>query len=309
MRIDYRVRPNKVIERKMLAQGLQRLDHLEPLSNYRYVGFGSIFFADFRLFHKQLGIQPMISIEKDIDNIERYRYNSPFSCVKVMPGKSGVVIPKLSWTTPNIVWLDYTDAPNGEILTDIAYLCEHLVSHSILIVSVNADPSKLTRKGTSFEVMRDALVQRVGEPLPFAINASSMIGWELAATYRKLLVSEIQSAIAARNALGDPRVAFQQVFNFVYADGAQMLTIGGVIHADSDAEALAGCCLSDLGFYRDGEQQYRIDAPNLTPRELLALNSCLPSGNGSGEVPVTASEKALLAPVYRYYPTFSETDL
>ncbi len=62
-KINYRVRPAKSIQRKMLCDALLRLSFFEPVENYRYVGFGSTTFTDFILFHKILGIKDMISIE------------------------------------------------------------------------------------------------------------------------------------------------------------------------------------------------------------------------------------------------------
>ena len=310
MRINYRVRPNKIIERKMMAEALQRLSRLEPLSNYQYVGFGSVFFSDFRLFHNQLCIQPMISIEKDVDDIERYTYNAPFDCVQVIGGESNDVLPELDWTGQRIVWLDYTSTPNSQVLIDIDYLARRLVSHSVLIVTVNADPEALTRKGTKFKSMRDELAKRVGEDrIAFVTEAARLVGWSLASTYRAILLSELQASLNGRNAAGDPAVLFRQIFNFTYSDGKKMLTFGGVFHTADDVPALNDCRLEELDFYRDGDAQYLIDAPNLTPRELLGLKSCLPGGDGGEDVPVEAGERQRLARIYRYYPLFSEMDL
>ena len=54
--IDYRLRPAKHAERAMLVEAAARL-RFSDLQNYRYVGFGSIYFSDFEIFHKVLGIK------------------------------------------------------------------------------------------------------------------------------------------------------------------------------------------------------------------------------------------------------------
>ncbi len=59
-KINYNLRPNKCIERKMMCETLSRLSHLEHLHNYRYIGLGSPYFSDFSLFHKNLGITELI---------------------------------------------------------------------------------------------------------------------------------------------------------------------------------------------------------------------------------------------------------
>ena len=55
--MNYLFRPAKNIERKMLCEALSRLSIISDVKHYQYVGFSSVYFADFSLFHKQLGIQ------------------------------------------------------------------------------------------------------------------------------------------------------------------------------------------------------------------------------------------------------------
>ena len=64
--INYYLRPSKHVERNMLAAAFMRLREFGSLEAYRYVGMGSVNFSDFVIFHRLLGVSPMISIEKDI---------------------------------------------------------------------------------------------------------------------------------------------------------------------------------------------------------------------------------------------------
>jgi len=64
--INYALRPAKAIERRMLCAAFERLHPFQRIQDYRYVGFGSIYFSDFQLLHRQLGITDMLSIERDI---------------------------------------------------------------------------------------------------------------------------------------------------------------------------------------------------------------------------------------------------
>lgn len=61
--VNYRLRPAKNIERKMMGEVFGRLSAVEPLKAYQYVGFGAEFFSDFALYHQTLGIADMSSIE------------------------------------------------------------------------------------------------------------------------------------------------------------------------------------------------------------------------------------------------------
>ncbi|HGB1823876.1 TPA: O-methyltransferase, partial [Salmonella enterica subsp. enterica serovar Bahrenfeld] len=67
-KIDYRIRPAKNIERKMIRDVLLRLSPFGIFSDYQYIGFGSKYFTDFIIMHKYLGIDDMISIEGDVNN-------------------------------------------------------------------------------------------------------------------------------------------------------------------------------------------------------------------------------------------------
>ena len=141
MKVDYSIRPAKSIERKMLAETLQRLWRLDRLDQYRYVGFGSAYFTDFTLLHKTLGINEMISIEKDIGDQKRYEFNRPFACISLAFGNSHEVLPLLEWDgKKSIVWLDYEDSLNKQKLDDIECVCTEAEPGSVLVVTVNASP-------------------------------------------------------------------------------------------------------------------------------------------------------------------------
>ena len=62
-KINYLLRPNKSVERKMVCEMLAGISSVKDLSAYQYIGFGSTYFADFSLFHRSFGITKMISIE------------------------------------------------------------------------------------------------------------------------------------------------------------------------------------------------------------------------------------------------------
>ena len=85
--IDFRLRPAKQIERKMICDALHRLTEFAWLDSYRYVGFGGIYFSEFVLFHKQLGIEDMISIERETDKRPRFGFNAPYKCITMKYGE------------------------------------------------------------------------------------------------------------------------------------------------------------------------------------------------------------------------------
>src|SRR5579871_1625226 len=116
---DYSLRHAKNIERKMMGEAFARLAPIQPLSKYRYVGFGSEFFNDFSLYHQALGIHDMVSIEKDDSRIDRCKFNQPYNCVDIVSGEAANILPQLRWAKPTIVWLDYVSKLDRFIIEDI----------------------------------------------------------------------------------------------------------------------------------------------------------------------------------------------
>src|SRR3954447_2820600 len=118
-KIDYSLRPAKSTERWMLLEALGRLSVFTPLIQYQYVGFGSPFFVDFRLFHRRLAITKMISIEKETDREPRFELNKPFDCIQMLWGDSSEQLREIDWNAPSIVWLDYDYVLNSAVLGDL----------------------------------------------------------------------------------------------------------------------------------------------------------------------------------------------
>ena len=104
-KINYALRPNKNVERKLILECFNTLKAKFNIEAYRYIGLGSVWFSDFILFHKFANLKKMISIE--ISSKNRFDFNSPFSCVKVKLGKTTQVLPTLPYRDPTICWLDY----------------------------------------------------------------------------------------------------------------------------------------------------------------------------------------------------------
>ena len=79
-RFNYLVRPSKQVERKLFIEAFHRLAVGGfAWSDYIYVGLGSVYFADFILFHKYLYINRMICVEAE-SIPKRMRFNRPFDC-------------------------------------------------------------------------------------------------------------------------------------------------------------------------------------------------------------------------------------
>lgn len=313
-KINYTLRPAKSIERKMLGEAFHKLSAFGRLETYRYIGFGSTYFSDFILYHKMLGIKHMVSIEKDVDNQERFIFNCPFGCIHLEFGDSKEVLPTLKWDTRSIVWLDYDGPLNIDVLGDVKFCCANILQGSMILLSVNVQPEKLENLQADERPLRrlQLLKERVGEDkTPNDItNGGQLSGWGLAATCRRIMLNEIFETLSKRNGSRENKLIFQQLFNFQYADGAKMLTIGGIIYEEGQEHIVEQCAFRHLDFTSNDEKPYVIDPPNLSFREIRHLDTYLP--NRVAEIKahgVPQEDIAKYTKYYRHFPTFSEAEI
>lgn len=326
-KINYAVRPAKNVERKMMRDIFLRMRTFNNLKNFTYVGFGSRYFTDFSLFHKFLHIEKMISIEQD-QNKERYVFNKPFSCIDIRIGKSTDLLPRLDFKENMLFWLDYDDMLNATVLNDVALLFENCRNASFISISFNSHPYQLTESERATntgdqlsdkEMLIKKLAEQVDEELiprdlpEKGLRKNSVF----AEILRQIVVNKIESTVSKRNAslLAQEKWAFQQVLNFSYKDGAHMTTLGWVIFQERDRGKFDEAGMTDLDFFRGGDEPYEIAVPNLTIRELNYLKQLMPidqaAFNFDAELPNQIFERKDVenfAKIYKYFPNFTEIE-
>lgn len=306
--IHYGLRPGKNIERKMICDVFQRLAHFHNLNEYRYVGFGSRYFSDFTLIHKSLGIGKMISIEHEEKDQEWFEFNRPYNCIESIYSHSNVALPSLTWDMPTILWLDYDGKLSPDVFFDIGCFCSSAVAGSLILVTVNAHSSR--EEGLLDRVQQ--LKEEIGEErVPTDTKPSDLGQTGRPKIYRKIIDNQIRESLKIRNGtlLPEQRLNYLQLFNFVYQDGAQMLTIGGIIYADEDKPLLDRCSFMDFEFVKLDQDAYKIEVPNLTFREIHYLNQLLPLTDELPQSFIPKKEIEQYARIYRYFPAFTEAEV
>lgn len=292
MRLEYRRRPAKAIQRAMVVDGLRRLTAVAPLAKYQYVGFGALEFADFEVIHRALGITLMSSIERDTSGEARYKFNRPFAGINLLMGEARNMLPTIDWSPLSIVWLDYTEQLHSGILNDVDYVGRSLRPGSVLLVTTNAEPVRpMSDRLTT-------LAEQVGERVPAGLTNDALGGWGLATAQAAVLRAVVNRATAEAHGGG-----IEQLFNFHYSDGARMLTWGGVVNTPGIERAIEACRFPDLEFFRSNDEAFRIAVPVLTEREVLRLEEQLPAAPGT-KIKVDgidAREIADFASIYRWH--------
>jgi len=333
--INYAIRPAKNIERKMLSELFQRLIFIDKLENYRYIGFGSTYFSDFEIFHRNLNISKMISIEGNGTDKLRFKFNRAFSCIDIKFFQSDIILPKLKYQEKDIIWLDYDKALKESIFNDIDTVVSKVQPGSVILISTNVETPRFPlceKEKKDPKIRKEKTIQGL-EQLNLSLgnklnikdeispkNESSILkGWNFAKKCRELIDNQIKYSLSCREIAEKRNLKYQQLFNFHYDDDARMLTVGGIILDSETNEKATRCNFSDLHFFRDDERVYYIDPPNLTYREIKYLNKYMslnninkiPRDDADNEidkiVPMKDIEK--FQKIYRYFPTFSESNL
>lgn len=317
-KINYDLRPAKSIERKMINESLRKLSVFQSVESYRYIGFGSLYFSDFSLFHRELNLIDMNSIEhtNSLKEQTRINFNRPFNCIKMHYDESSNILPKLQWEdTGTITWLDYDYMLNKQILDDIRIVTNKSCSGSILVVTVKADPPPFQdEEGEVADALSgfySQFIERIGEDkLPSDITFRNLRGWNFAKVCRRIINNEIQEALQARNVARPPtqKISYKQLYNFHYSDGAKMLTVGGLLYNQGQSDKVASCGFQSLNFIREEEEPFKIEIPMLTYKELKYLNSQFPQSNLEDLESLGIPQKDIerYHAIYRYFPNYSE---
>jgi len=321
--IDYSVRPAKAIERKMMVEAFRRLGSSWSLQDYRYIGLGSIYFFDFMLVHRGLGICDMISLEREENHRARFEFNRPFGCVEVRFRKKEDPLPELPWDKPSIVWLDYDGKVDASTLADVQTVIQNVPSGSVVCVSFNAEADRPTSEIVDVDAWRlDQFSDRVGEgSVPQGTKGADLRQKPGLRKIWEVLSNAVSAQLIVRNGRPDIRpetLIAKQIFNFTYNDDAAMVTIGWVVHSEADRNALIKCDFDSLPFVRNDDRLHQIHAPKLTPKEIRHFNAFLPHDSGlvscsfkklEKSTGVPSSDISRFAEVYRYYPNYVEAAL
>ncbi|MBF0334408.1 MAG: hypothetical protein HQL40_12305 [Alphaproteobacteria bacterium] len=310
-KIDYSIRPAKHTERKMLCEIFRRLWPFQAIEDYTYVGMGSVWFSDFVLFHRMLGIKSMISIEQSGQQ-ERFTSNKPFAAIQMRFGQTGAELPKLDWSKNYFLWIDYDDPLTPSMLLDIGTVATNATSGTVLAISVQCHQAQEVAFTTQYREgpsAKDCFITSFGiARVPTTTADEDLYGWPFGKLSRTMVLSEIQASLATRNVgqSSDRKVSFSPICTIEYEDGAKMTTIVGIFIKGADASKLEECRFQDLDFFPEGSRHVRIAIPKLTVAEIRGLERQLPASPEElilGAIP--PAEAKHFSELYRYLPNFA----
>jgi hypothetical protein len=301
-KVFYDLRPAKQIERRMIIDALQVLaEGGFRIRDYQYTGFGSIYFVDFLLFHRLLGISRMLSVEYDESIRKRVHFNKPFGQVNVEMGPISKYIPALDRDVRHILWLDYDFQLRRDALTDTVQAAAQLSPGSLLLVTVDVEPPDASGPAS----WKQYFEREAGDLLPYGLSLSDFAQSDLPHTNAQILFNAIRNGITGR-----ANMQFVPLFNFDYRDGHRMLTVGGMLCSATEAGQLNGCAFGHADYIRRStlERPYEIRVPRLTRKERLHLDSHMPCPDGwtPSDFELPTDDVTSYRRLYRYYPAYAE---
>ena len=268
--VNYSLRASKSIQRQIVFDGIRVLKTVLDLQRAIYIGFGSIWFTDFVMAHKLLGIADMISMESDEIGYRRALFNSPYSTVKVCNDSSSVILPKLCDDKevngrPWVVWLDYDSEFDESLKADTRTVIEKAPDSTVFLITFNGNETKYGSAKERPERLRELFEDAVPDDLP----KEKCKGYNMQKTLADFAIDFMTSVGA-----GSTRRLFVSAFRVLYKDSAAMVTVGGILADSKLVDIVADTVKTPDWRCRPTEP---IVAPQLTIREVMTLQSELPS--------------------------------
>lgn len=306
LKVHYELRPAKQVERRMLVDSLLALALAGfSIRDYQYTGMGSIYFIDFVLFHRLLGIRKMLSVEYNSSIRKRIDFNRPFDCVQTKIAPIGDVIPTLSRDLKHLVWLDYDGVLLDSHLQDVSLAATYLSVGSILLVTVDIEPPPNTDTPKQW---RDYFTEQARDYLDPALGLRDFAKSALPLRNIELIHKAIMAGMAGRTG-----VEFLPMFNFIYKDGHQMLTIGGMFGTPTEKRKIQGSFLAETDYYRDNFKANPcvISVPRLTRKERHYLDRFMPCPEAwtPPDFELSADSVTAYRDIYRFCPTYAELSI
>ena len=203
----------------------------------------------------------------------RARFNSPYATVDVRHGSASEILPTLYADEtvnkrPWVIWLDYDSAFDDTLRNDTRLVIERAPENTIFLLTFNGRDRNYGRRGLTER--RDQLRELFEPVVPENFSKSRCTRDRMPGTLADLAIDFIKSMAADSARPG----GFIPAFRVIYKDGAEMVTVGGVLPSSAVADRISEVVSRDDWKCRPNNP---IVAPHLTIREALALQSKLPS--------------------------------
>ncbi len=314
----YHLRPNKAVDRLLLVRLLEGLDGWLPLDQMSYYGLGGPFLDEFRIVANAFPRMNMVSITSNEQTHLRQRFHKLSSNISLVHQPIHGYLDDFREGEPCVFWLDYVNL-DPDRLSEFERLLSLVGERSIVKLTVRAQ----MHDAPVSEVPLEEPVERV-TPEEFRAVYGRWLRDEITPESLRLVnipvVVEGMVQVAGERAMrSDPARVFQVLQSHCYNDGTQMLSVTGVVCLETDKEAIVSGLEGQKGVSFNWGNPQRIDVPELSLKERLHLEECLPVDGGdvgplqeSLNYRIDSSENGSrrkleqFAQYYRDYPLFGK---
>ena len=314
----YHLRPNKAVDRNLFVESLVHLGKMIDISGYRYIGFGSYEFDEFKLIYRTLGIEDLHSIEMNSDVFRRQKFNRPYSSIQLFNKTCGEYFDEdYDNTKHSIVWADFSEANEKHSqCQDIANICSKMRNGDVLRITLNANPTGISTGGKQTsdvpsherkKLRFDALKQELDDFFPDGVSEKDVTK----NGYPRLLLKVIKKAVYQDLDVG---LSPCPLCSYVYSDNTQMMTFTLIMFSAENRES----SVTKLREAFSGWDSYvnidewdtfiRIDLPPLTVHEQLEIGQYEKNEAGMKKVEedmgIKKEELKRYLQFARYYPNY-----
>ena len=305
--VNYSLRPSKSIQRQIVFDGVRSVQSHLDLDGLVYIGFGSIWFTDFVMAHKQLGVEDMVSMESNDIGFLRADFNSPYATVRVLHGYASKLLPVLYGDEvvggrPWMIWLDYDREFNETLRDDVRSVIENAPENSLLLITFNGRETKYDHANDRPDRLRELFAGVV----PDDLSKHDCKDNRMQETLANLAIDFMKSIAANLRRPG----GFVPAFRAIYKDTAPMVTVGGLMPTRGAAR-IASTIVSNADW--PCRPAKPIVAPHLTIREAALLQSQLPRAKPLSRDLVKSlgfdleiEQIEAFEEYYRQYPAFAQ---
>lgn len=284
----YHLRPNKFVDRFLLLEALRRLQRLFDPERSLYVGLGGPFLEDFRLVSSAFPSMRMICLERNYQTHLRQRFHRTSRLIELR-NEDATSFVKASFpeNQPVIMWLDYTDLRYAHF-DDFMNVLQRCAEMSIVRITLQADPkswlppvpkSEQDRWNEMLAERIDKFNQTFGKLLERPVKDDE----DFINNFPLL----VQGMVSHAANIGIPKrlgKAFQVLSSTHYSDNnTTMLTITGIVCQNDQVPTVRRLMRGWKYFNGDWAPPSRIDVPDLSQKERLALERYLPSATRTGK--------------------------
>lgn len=314
----YHLRPNKAVDRNLFIESLLHLRKIENISDYRYIGFGSYEFDEFKMIHRALGIEDLHSIEMNAEVFIRQTFNKPYAYIQLFNKTCGEYFDEdFDGGKPSIVWADFSEANKKySQCLDIANICSKMRRGNILRITLNANSAGIpisTKEASEINLQEKKkyrfnwLKKELKEFFPDNVSENDITQKK----YPSFLLKVVKKAVYKNL---DVDLSPCPICSYVYSDNVQMMTITIYICVTKEREKMvtelkesfkdweAYVCIDEW------DKSIKIELPALTVHEQLKIGQYEKSDDGAKkieeEMGIKSDELYRYLLFARYYPNY-----